>query len=52
LTFPDALIVLHSDFDHLSGNSSVQGLLWRANEGIVGPNIRFLGEVLGSAKHS
>jgi hypothetical protein len=52
LALPDALIVLDGDFDRLAGDPGVDGLLRRANEGVVGRDIRLLGEVLGGAERS
>ena len=45
LALPDALIVLDGDFDRLAGNPGIDGHLRRANERVVGRDIRLLGEV-------
>jgi hypothetical protein len=51
LALVDALIVLDSDFNNLAGNPSVDRLLCRANEGVVGRDKRLFGEVVGGADH-
>jgi hypothetical protein len=43
LALVDALIVLDSDFNDLAGNPSVDRLLCRANEGVVGRDKKLFG---------
>ena len=51
LALPDTLIVLDGDFDHLAGNSSIDGVLRSAHEGVVGRDKRLFGEIVGGAGH-
>ena len=46
LTARDTLIVLDGDVDHLAGNPGVDQFLGCADEGVVGRNIRLLGEII------
>ena len=51
LALPDALVVPDGDFDRLAGNPGVDGDLRRANERVVGRDVRLLGEVHGGAEY-
>ena len=50
LSLTDALIVPDGDFDRLAGNPGVDRYLRRANERVVGGDVRLLGEVHGGAE--
>ena len=52
LALSHVLIVTDGNLDRLTGNPGVNGYLRRANERIVGRDIRLLGEVIGGAEHS